>query len=333
MLLTVAFVAITSQAFTQPEIKSMAEPGKSAIIVYLGRGIVSPSHPYEEITAYKVERKEGNRNNWSTIGEFKAPSSFDEFKQKFNEALPFFPQPNQNTPVPLEQVWQRATRYSTADSIAPFNFYLPVMISLGYAAVDKGIKSGVTYQYRISHQTRGSWKVAFLTNTISFPYQQEMPKPVATRTFTESKSIDITFAMSKKKLPSFFQVMRRDHFKGDFKTVNAPHFLSMRNDSLFILVHDTTVVEHSGYEYFLTAYNRGGNEGPNSDTVTLASYNFHEVYLPEQIKTRNHRGMPGLLISWRLASRVSAILAPMCATRAPIVIHATVKCAGGKKKP
>lgn len=296
----IALLFLTTKTLSQPEVKSMAEPGNDAIFIYLGRGIVSTAHPYQQITAYKVERKEANKNNWITLGEFKAPSSEDDFRKKFNAALPYFPQPNKDNPVPLEQLWQRATRFATADSIAPFNFYLPVMIALGYAAVDKDIKPGGTYQYRISHQISGSWKAAFVTNTVSFPYRQEMPKPHSTRSFTEKKSIDITFAMPKKKLPSYFQVMRRDHFSGAFRTVTAPRFLSTRNDSLYILVHDTSLTAHQGYEYFLATYNRAGNAGPNSDTVTLASYNFNEVYLPHHIHTRNQRGMPGLLVSWRM---------------------------------
>jgi predicted phage tail protein len=106
--------------------------------------------------------------------------------------------------------------------------------------------------------------------------------------------------MPGKRLPSYFQVMRRDHFKGDFRVIPAIRFLSARNDSLFILVRDTALIEHQAYEYFLTSFNRAGNPGPNSDTATLASYSFNEVYLPNQIKTRTERGMHGLLIRWRM---------------------------------
>ncbi|MCO5273146.1 MAG: hypothetical protein M9954_15915 [Cyclobacteriaceae bacterium] len=289
---------LSTGAMAQIQVNSMAEAGRKEVFVFLGKGIVSATSPYQNITAYKVERKAGNQ--WMPIAEVQAPKTFGEFKQRFESALAYFPQPHYESPVPLDLIWQTASRYNVSDSIAPYNFYLPVMLGMGYATVDASVKPKVSYQYRVSHQINGNWQVAFVTNTVSLPFTNKMPRPQPYRQFTQANQIELTFLFKGKGLPSYYQVLRRDGFSGEFAGRPLPKVLSAHGDSLFVMVRDTLVEAHQAYEYIMASYDRVGNANLNSDTVTVASYNFNEATLPYSIHAYNKENVPGILLGWRL---------------------------------
>jgi hypothetical protein len=296
--LTLVMCAVS--IYAQPQVNSMAEAGRSEIFVYLGKGIVSSARPFQEISAYRVERREANKNTWTTLGEYSAPATESEFQSRFSAATRYFPQPHNDDPVPLGRIWQKITQYNTSDSIAPYNFYLPVMLALGYATVDITARTNVIYQYRISHRVNNAWQVAFVTNTTSIPATINILKPQSLRQFTQPDHIELTFIMRGSGYPVYMQVLRRDNFQGPFKNLRIQKALNQRADSLFLFIRDTDVVPRTAYEYVVKTFDRAGNEGPASDTVTVASYNFNEAYLPLSINTRNREDVAGILLSWRL---------------------------------
>ena len=282
------------------QVNSMAEARQNEIVVFLGKGIVSTSKPFQNITAYRIERKEGSRNNWTEVGESRAPATNEEFKRAFNEALSYFPQPHQDSPIPVDVIWQKILQHNNADSIAPYNFYLPVMLALGYATVDKNVKPKIVYQYRISHQINGNWQTAFVTNSVSLPASPKMPKAQSFKQFTQPNQIELTFLLKGENFPVYYQLLRRDHFNGAFAVQPVQKMLSVRADSLFVNIRDTLLVAHQAYEYVLAGYDRVGNRNIPSGTVTVASYNFNEATLPYRINTHNQNNVQGILLSWRL---------------------------------
>ncbi len=299
MLISLMIIKVDC-AIGQQQVNSMGEAGDKEIFIYLGKGIVSTAKPFQNITAYRVERREASKNVWTSLGEISAPATQEEFEKRFAAAEQYFPQPHNDDPVPLERIWQQVALYNTSDSIAPYNFYLPVMLALGYATVDVTAKTNVTYQYRISHRVNNAWQVAFVTNTISFPAKINIPKPQSLRQFTQPDHIELTFVMKGSGYPVYMQVLRRDNFQGSFRNLPVQKSLNQRSDSLFLFVRDTALVARTAYEYVVKTFDRAGNEGPTSDTVTVASYNFNEAYLPYSINTRNPEDVAGIVLSWRL---------------------------------
>lgn len=299
MLISLMIIKVDC-AIGQQQVNSMGEAGDKEIFIYLGKGIVSTAKPFQNITAYRVERREASKNVWTSLGEISAPATQEEFEKRFAAAEQYFPQPHNDDPVPLERIWQQVALYNTSDSIAPYNFYLPVMLALGYATVDVTAKTNVTYQYRISHRVNNAWQVAFVTNTISFPAKINIPKPQSLRQFTQPDHIELTFVMKGSGYPVYMQVLRRDNFQGSFRNLPVQKSLNQRSDSLFLFVRDTALVARTAYEYVVKTFDRAGNEGPTSDTVTVASYNFNEAYLPYSINTRNQEDIAGIVLSWRL---------------------------------
>lgn len=128
---TVILLPFTVEAQTKlsTPTQSIAVGAPRGIYIVCGTDIPFPSG---KIQAYIVERRPVNQGvAWQEYAELRAPSNLAEFRSRLQVSLRDVPEPIALEKIPTEELWKRAERFGTMDSLGVWQSFMPIRRALG----------------------------------------------------------------------------------------------------------------------------------------------------------------------------------------------------------
>lgn len=248
--------------------------------------------------SYIIERSETSSENWIEVGKTNNPLSEVEFNERLtalNSQFSDFVFPVEKQITQIWNIWQRTNR---VDSI-PYWGNIPfVKTALGTMCFDATAKLNTEYQYRISNVENVQQKE--FTNSVYYPRVFKNDNISFYSSSAEVNKIFLDFRTFGGNNPSAFRVFRRDNGSGSYQKINAVNGFNITNDTLSLVLIDTSVTAYNFYNYFIQPLDLFGNEGTPSDTIFVGAYNFQNVPLPHNVQIVSDDSSDAFRLSWSL---------------------------------
>jgi hypothetical protein len=305
------FALILSPRIVQAQVKpsvpiqSITVGAPRGIYVVCGTDIPFPSG---KIQAYIVERRPVNQGvAWQEYAELRAPSNLAEFRARLQVSLRDVPEQIALEKIPTEELWKRAERFGTMDSLGVWQSFMPIRRAFGVAILDSTAPRMIAYQYRISAQTPKEKTVLVQSNDVLYPPEPNFEALRFSSRRGEANVITISWAAAKdarseRQAPRLFFTMRREAWKGDFTKITVERSVRSNKDSVFLTLRDTSVRDGALYQYCILPFDAVGNVGTASDTVVAAAFDMRRLPVPDSIVVDNATADKdvGLRIRWRM---------------------------------
>jgi fibronectin type 3 domain-containing protein len=300
-----AFVLLLSlfaagEGVSAPKPMNIAAGGARGIYVVTGIDLISPAHPVNGATGYRVERKKQGQEEWKQIATVSAPDTLPVFEQRLQQMAAYVPDPFVENRVPAQKLWQAVLQYRRIDSLHEWSGVLLVRLALGTTYLDTTAERGATYEYRVSKvDASGAVREAATSNAVLYPSVPALaPLRLLDKTATE-KQVVLRWNIGRGIQPVNFLVMRKDA-KDAYQMIDPIRALSRSHDTTLFLVEDTLVQPLHYYQYYIVPADYYGNSGAHSDTTAVASYDFNSVPLPDHLNATGFDSSGGVRVSWRL---------------------------------
>ncbi|HET7152198.1 MAG TPA: hypothetical protein VFJ29_00390 [Candidatus Kapabacteria bacterium] len=300
-----AFVLLLSlfaaeEGVSAPKPMSIAAGGAHGIYVLTGIDLLSPSHPVNGATGYRVERKTEGQEEWKQLAIVNSPDTLPVFEQRLKEMAAYVPDPFVVNRVPEQKLWQTLAHYRRVDSLHEWSGVLLVRLALGTTYLDTTAERGKTYEYRVSKvDASGAARETATSNAVLYPSVPALaPLRLLDKAATE-KQVILRWNIGRGTQPVNFLVMRKDA-KDAYQLIDPIRALSKSHDTTMLLVEDTLVQPLHYYQYYIILADYYGNVGTHSDTAAIASYDFHSVPLPDHLNATGFDSSGGVRVSWRL---------------------------------
>ncbi len=300
LLLLIGFILPPLQTWGQEKAPDLFHAGKDAVFINMGRFVVSTASPKNNVTAYRVDKTAAGKNKWATIIELEGPANAVEFRERLLKYNRYFPEPTPVEALPVDTVWRKISKNRDLNSLSTLAAYIPFRLALGTSYPDVDVSPGNSYEYRIYYKTGGNWVLKYTSDQVKYPASVNFAPLKLYKKFTTPSSIDITWVVGEGSKPGYYQVLRRDNFAGSFNPVKALKVLYVKHDSAFLNIQDGGIKANLPYEYMIVPFDLYGNAGKRSDTLVVSGDNIIEVARPAKIKTRNQKGIEGIIINWEV---------------------------------
>lgn len=293
---SITFIFFYLQLCAQQTLPNLARPGAKGIFVLTGEKISDPKGP---VTAYRIERKAGNEKDFSLMTILHATTTLEEFKENVESSKNWLPFEQDFGSLKLDSIWRRAKAGGSLSTLRAAGYSLPIMAGFNMIWLDEKVKPGNSYQYRIT-------AVGDTYSATSFEVKYSAPA-LASLKFERNyfnqplNQVHLYWTAIGDNKPVFMELYRRGN-TGRFEKVPASVSLLSKKDTVEYLVKDTTVVAGHLYNYFLKAFDALGNPAPPTDTLLIASLDYTQMPLPQQIKVLSDSSAHGISISWQMKS-------------------------------
>lgn len=281
------------------ELENGAFSSPNGIYVYTGNFIASASKPYNNITEFRIERKETNENNWDLVAEFASPQTFDEFKQNLSSALKEMPMMISLSDIPADEIWEKIMKYGITDSVGIWGLSLPVQRALGIVFLDKSVVNKGKYTYRVSYlSSNGSVSGSTEYSPSYYPPKKKPINIDVLESDFDYNRIDILLSAPAASGIRMLKVFRKDDIKGEPEEVNCGLSVYYSNDSVYMSVSDTSIELNKNYEYVLQPFDRFGNPGGYTPPLPVATYNINESINIRNLNAEPVTSSGSINLSW-----------------------------------
>src|SRR5690349_13667374 len=108
---------IAEEGIAAPKPANTAAGGARGIYVITGIDLVSPGHPINGATAYRIERKAQSQSEWKQIATVSAPDTLPVFEDRMKQMAMYVPDPFILNRIPAQKLWQTIEQYRNVDSL------------------------------------------------------------------------------------------------------------------------------------------------------------------------------------------------------------------------
>lgn len=303
IILVIILKLIIIPVYTQ-ESENGAFLSPNGIYVYTGNFIASGTNPFNNITGFRIERREANVDDWDLITEFQSPHTLDEFKNNLESAVNEMPVKISISDMPAEIIWEKAVKYSQIDSIGIWGLSLQVQRALGTVYLDRSVPNEGKYIYKVSYLTANG-SVSYYTqhSPVYYPSKKEaISIEIIESSFDFDRVTILTRSVTNSSGLRMMKVFRKENPGGSHKEVSCKFFVFYNNDTAYISLTDSTVEINKTYEYLLQPYDRFGNPGQFTPPILIAAYNINESISIKNIKIETLNTTGFLKISWSTLS-------------------------------
>jgi fibronectin type 3 domain-containing protein len=298
-LITVFFLSFMLGG--QAQNTDIARPGPKGVYLFLGKNIPCG----KPTAAYRIERLEA-KGDWVALSEVKTPLVLDELISKIELAKG--PLPSQPLPAKpkLQQLFEKAIRTGTSDSLKGFTLNFPVKMGLGLMYYDAKAPTGQNIQYRITELSSAGDVIKLqISDTLTLPYTAVFDEVVMAESSRTKNSIYIKWRSTGKKPGPLFMVHRIDNKKPVAAGGTVAHYSV--NDTTYYVYQDSLTAGQASQElqYFITPFDQLGNAGKSSQVVVVTNDNFSKSFF---IKTGVSKIADKIAfrLSWHFSDPVTA---------------------------
>ena len=289
---------LAGNASAQKE-NEIAHAGPLGIYIVTGNILASESYPIKGQTGYRIERKTEGGNDWKVIAEISAPNTKGELERSLLAAIDEVPYSISPGNIALDHIWSRLEKYRELDSLSIFGSMLITRIAVGATYLDRDVKTGSSYDYRVSQIDQNGLSSQSKTQHIVFQSVVAAGETYRImRKYADSSSAHMLWRKSEKKVPTALFVFRKIGF-GDFKKTGLKASFILINDTLAYSVIDTTVSGDIQYSYYLQPVDYYGNFAHSSDTITVHTISARQIRLPDHIHAEVNAAKSSVDLSWR----------------------------------
>ncbi len=273
--------------------------GPLGVYIFTGTALGNESHVVRGIIGYRIERKESGESDWKIIAEISAPETKEGLERTFASAMNDVPYTIPLVNFPIDKIWSHLEQYHELDSLPAHGSALVERLAVGAIYLDRNVKQGVEYEYRVFSISANSTSPQPMVKGIRFQ-KYKAPGEIykAVRSHADTNSIHLLWHKSDDKIPTSTNVYRKNGFGNFIKTgLNAD--MIFLKDTLFYSVKDSTVKTDVHYSYYLQPIDYYGNSGPSSDTITTQAINAHQIRLPDHIHAEVVPTKTSVKLSWK----------------------------------
>ncbi|MBN2609946.1 MAG: hypothetical protein JXB00_00150 [Bacteroidales bacterium] len=282
------------------ENQKIAFTGQKGIFILAGTNIVNEENPVNGISAYLVERRDANTGSWETLKILQSPKTKQEFMKNLKKATLVFPKGTFDNLLNIDEIWARIQKYPTTDSLTKYSAIVPLQLALGNIFFDNKVKTGVTYEYRISVKKSGQW----VNQVVSTPVGLSPEIPVLLMNLREkvelSNHIRLELGIRPRNNIAMVQVKRRENFRNEFEKITPGIGYRFFGDTLVLKIEDTLVKQNTGYEYILLAFDFFGNQFVLPDTIFVKTFSNLTIVPLHNLRIDNKEFLNGNVLSWKL---------------------------------
>jgi fibronectin type 3 domain-containing protein len=296
ILLLIIAVIIGFHLSAQQTLPNLARPGAKGIFVLTGEKISDVKGP---VTAYRIERKAGNEKDFSLVATLPAVASPADFKKNVERSESWLPFAQDLASLKIDSIWQKGKAGGTLSALRAIGYSLPVLAGFNMVWLDEKVAPGKTYEYRVT-------AVGDTYAATSFPVVYTSPV-LAGLQFDRNQynarqnHMQLYYTATGNNKPVFMELYRKEN-KGQFAKVPTSVSFLTKKDTVEYLVKDTTAQQGRLYNYYVKAYDALGNAAPVKDTLLIASLDYLQMPMPQQVKVVSDSSRHAINISWKLRS-------------------------------
>jgi hypothetical protein len=295
-LLLLLGTLICSQLAAQQPLPNLARPGAKGIFVLTGERISDAKGP---VTAYRIERKAGDEKDFTQVAMLPATASVADFTKNMARYNTWLPYQRDLSDLKVDSIWKKGKTRGTLQALRAAGYSLPVLAGFNMIWLDATVTPGKTYQYRVSAvgdpYMALSFPILYAAPVLAPPQYEKglynLPK----------KSMQLYWLATGKDIPAYMELYRREG-QGKFIQVPAGVSFLTKKDTAAYLVKDTTAQPNRLYQYYIKAWDALGNVAAATDTILMASLDYMQMPVPQQVKAVNDSTLHGIHISWQLKS-------------------------------
>jgi hypothetical protein len=282
----------------QARTDSVAFAGAAGIYVWLGGTVVSPARPVNGTVAHRVERRRAGATAWERVDDVAAPSEargfFSQLDSLTRRALRAFKrQPTD------EALWAYIGRFPRADSLAVFVGNEPARRALGLYALDRNVRPGERWQYRVSRvDAQGRATEPITSGVVDFPARVTLDTVRTVRADGGDHDVLLAWDMGRARTVRSLAIWRRQGTTAPFRLIDSVLTFFRQGDSIQMLYRDAAVTPGQVYQYYAVPRDFFFNPGASSDTATAYSVDNRWLAVPDSLVARPDSG--GVLLTWRL---------------------------------
>ena len=276
---------------------SMAWAGADGIYVWLGGTVVSPAHPVEGVVAHRLERRRPG-GDWRGVADFRAVESAEALFAPLDPALQRL-LPGALGQSDRDAAWAYILAHPTADSLAPIIGDRQIRRLLGIYGVDRDVKDGDRWEYRVSDVTAGGAVVRPRTSTVvAYPSTIAFTPVRTLRVEQGDSTVDVWWHIERGSHPArSLEVWRREGRDGRFEKVDSIDFFLVVGDTVQARWRDSDVGPDRQFSYYAVPRDVFFNRGAPSDTVTAYTVPLLSLSLPDSVRAAGTE--EGIRVSWR----------------------------------
>jgi fibronectin type 3 domain-containing protein len=282
---------------------SFAQANKDVpVAIATGKGIwIYLGHEIPKDFEYQILKKQGN-GDFKVIGRTGYSNDPSILKERIEKYSVFFPDLEPLGDKDLTRIRNYAVKSTVTDSLTLPN--LPLMhLALGTAFFDEDAKAGVDYQYQVKKTDRTKSVIhEELSNTVRLPARADVLKPVYKSKQEMNRQVILQWYVPDKRKLSSFTVYRRVFGSGEYKRILARKGFTTLNDTLCLIVADTTVHNPGYYEYYIQPVDIYGNAGPQSDVIGAGPKADATMSMLLHLRAKGIETNHQIRLSWKLSN-------------------------------
>lgn len=256
--------------------------------------------------AYQTfELKRSQKARMKTIATLSPPATEAAFLKRYQEARDLFPLQLRNESQSLSTVWEYIAKKRPLESLAVFR-NPAIQIAMGLAWLDQEVESGKLYEYQLS----GEKISPPMSGTLLFETQQLIHEPF----WAVSSSRDADFPLAEWQTSYAgemidYHVFRRGLGEKAFQQIFPLRQKAQQQDSIRLMMTDTTLRVESIYEYYIVPFDILGNQGRPSQRVQAGNFGTRSMPIISNFRAKSEEGSHSLRLSWSLtqADRVRSL--------------------------
>ena len=246
---------------------------------------------YEEFDLYRSKK-----GRFRKIASLSAPENQATFTRRYHAHKGFFPLPLRKEQESLDMVWQFIVNKQQPERLAVFR-HPAIQIAMGMAYLDQEAEGAESYQYRLEQvSSLNQWNGQLL-------YE---PHALAHEDFTSLQSSrDKEFphaewiALASPEIMDF-EVWRRPVGEREFLRVYPLRIKAQENDSLRLIMTDTTAKREGIFEYYVVPLDLLGNRGLPSQRLQSGNFSTRTQPTIYNFQVNGQRQDRALRLSWSL---------------------------------
>ncbi len=278
-----------------------AYAGGNGIYVYLGEAIARESGT-EGIREYVLSRKSERENSWKEIYRGSFPEEYDAFYAKLEDAVAAMSFDQAFLLEKAPEIWGKFSATGSADSVARWMIYLPVLQAMGLVYLDTEVDEGMKYSYRSAFLATGGREMGsreFIP--VSYPGHASLGPYELIDYDVYDGAVAIRCYASSGAFPAALEISRKDRVGGPWNKLDIPYGRYRQGDSLVVSFTDRNVIRNNAYAYRVVPLDYFGNRGRALVTAALGMYNFKEEGpVIVSIKVENSEETRGNKLTWSL---------------------------------
>lgn len=290
--------------FSQSEYK-LALAAKHGVIVKNLIGAFNAKFPGRQgITKIAIERKTNN-GSYEKIGYFKVSDNYNtalfDYRKNSKYALDMIMVNAEN----FDNCYEIYDRTHSYDSCIRYIMEPALAVSLGFYYYDENVREGNSYQYKITgYNESGTAVTTMLSEKIDYPNKYKYPAPKVYKSNANNTNVNISYyILTNSRKPRYFKVYRKQTYLGEWEQIYPNYnFESGKGDTFIMKFLDQRTSENSIYFYRIQTMDAYGNEGLESDTVSVLTFGAKDLPLPEQFRTSYDHIAKNVMLEWKIVN-------------------------------